>query len=106
MTTPTTLTAKLPHEKTFIDADFTPLLDTGATIVSYTCAAAYFRGVVDSNPTAILSGVAQVSGNIVSQLTQAGTPGTNYLLTFSIVDSEGQTQDIQLELPVVSLRLG
>lgn len=106
----TSLTPKLPHEKTLIDADFTPLLDTGVTLSSPVVTIAWYDGVADANPSAMLSGVATVgtgaNANIVSQTVLGGIAGATYLLTFSITDSEEQIQDIQLALPVVAVRLG
>lgn len=106
----TMLTPKLPNEKTFIDADFSALLDTGATLQLPTVTMEWFDGVPDANPSAMLSGAPQIgsgaNANIVSQLVQGGIAGATYLISFCPADSEGQYQDVQYLLPVVSIRLG
>ncbi len=60
--------------------DFTSLLAVGETISSATTTAAVYSGV-DTNPSAVISGSATVSGARVTQTLTAGTVGVIYKLT-------------------------
>lgn len=68
---------KDPSEIIVVTFDFTAL----STVVSAPVVSVILvDGVVDASPSAILSGVAQVTGAVVKQKIQGGVHGANYKL--------------------------
>lgn len=70
--------------------DFSSRLATSETISTQTVTAAVYSGT-DATPSAIVSGSATASGNIVTQAITAGTAGVTYTLTCTITTSASQT---------------
>ncbi len=70
--------------------DFTASLAGNETILSAAVTALVYSGI-DSNPSAIVSGSATISGSQVTQLFAAGVVGVIYEVLCSITTSLGQT---------------
>ena len=80
-----------------VAAPFAALL---ADIASHTVEVSVLRGGHDTDPAALLSGAASVSGTTVTQRVTGGRPGTTYLLRFRAVDAAGRAYVRQAELAV------
>ncbi len=84
------LSPKQAGETQTYQFDFSALLADGETISTQSVAASVYSGT-DASPSAIISGSASASGDIVSQKITAGTEGVIYELTCTITTSAGQT---------------
>ena len=62
--------------------DFGSQLAAGEAVTACTVTCTVFVGT-DANPSAVISGAATISQNIVTQIVTAGTPGVIYLLSFN-----------------------
>lgn len=92
--------AKLLGETVSQVFDFTSRLAATETISSAAVAASVYSGT-DSNPSAIVSGVATVSGQTVVQKVTAGLLGVTYQLKCTANTSTGQVLQLAGYLVVV-----
>lgn len=81
--------------------DFISRLGVAETISTASVVATVYSGV-DPTPSAVISGVASISGTQVTQLLTAGVAGTIYQLVCSITTSLGQTLTLPAFLAVES----
>jgi hypothetical protein len=74
--------------------DFTDSLATGETLVSatVTCAVAADSTVNDPNAATVATGLASISGNIVTQAFMSMVFGVKYLTTFKATTSQGEVE--------------
>jgi hypothetical protein len=84
-----------------LSIDFTATLGTGETPVSSTWAAsvAFDSYVFDPNASAIVTGSASIAGNVTTQKFQNLVAGCKYLITVSIMTSQGNTIDTYTHVP-------
>ncbi len=94
------LPAKKLGETVFIAIDFISKLGVGETIIGAVCTCTVYTGN-DPNPSAVISGVAQVSGTIVDQLVRGGVLGTIYEILAKATTSLGQTVELSGFLAIV-----
>lgn len=80
--------------------NFLSALSAGETISSASVLAGVYSGV-DPNPSAIFSGVATISGSVVSQKLTGGVIGVVYELICGAVTSAGQTLQLAGYLAVI-----
>lgn len=91
---------KRPTELGPVTFDFSSSLASGETISTQVVAATVYSGT-DSNPSAILSGAATVSGKVVSQKLTTSVSGVLYQLVCTITTSAGNTYTQQSYLATV-----
>jgi hypothetical protein len=96
----TILDQKSPEATIVAGFNFTSQLLNGQTISSATVTATVWTGT-DPSPSAILSGVASVSGLIVNQSITAGVAGNVYKLRCAATASDGSVQVLYAYLAVV-----
>ena len=94
------LPAKKLGETVFIAIDFISKLGVGETITGAVCTCTVYTGN-DPNPSAVINGVAQVSGTIVDQLVTGGVLGTIYEILAKATTSLGQTLELSGFLAIV-----
>ena len=92
---------KAVSETLKLSFDFTSSMAVTETITARGVAATVYSGV-DLTPSSIISGVATVSGKIVSQVITGGTAGVQYLLNCGATTSAGQILVITAYLTVES----
>lgn len=81
--------------------DFLADLGVTETISTATVTAAVYSGT-DATPSAIISGLASISGSVVTQTIVAGTSGVTYLLTCTATTSASQVLIITAYLTIES----
>ena len=92
---------KSPIERDYFGTDWTDELETGETIASAEVVVTIKRGKArDSNPAAMVSGAAAISGAVVSQLLIGGVPGVDYETSWKIVTSTPRTLEEKVPLLV------
>jgi len=84
------LDPKLVSETRTYTFDFGNYLLSGVTLSGPVCTAAVYSGT-DATPSAIISGSASASGQVVSQKLTAGTVGVIYEVTCTVATSDSQT---------------
>lgn len=92
--------AKTSSEIHLLSFDFSNDLPAGVTISTQIVSAAVYSGV-DATPSAIISGAATDTAQVVTQLLTGGVSGTTYLLTCSITTSDSQTHVKQGFLSII-----
>ena len=96
---------KLSQEEVTVDVDFSSRCRPGESAATAVCVVSVFSGV-DPNPAAMLSGIASVSNNIVSQKIIGGLPGVIYLLTYSVRTTGNNIVINEVKLAVRSSNAG
>jgi hypothetical protein len=94
------LPQKSPEATLIVPFNFLSLLPNGQTISSAAVMATVWAGT-DANPSAIISGAASPSGQIVNQNVVAGVAGNIYKLRCVAACSDGSTQVLVAYLAVV-----
>jgi hypothetical protein len=92
-------TYKLVSENEVFNFDFSPALASGETLSTAVCTVTVQDGI-DTNPSAILSGTAYISGPKASQRIYNGISETTYRLTMTVTTSLGNTFAAVGDLPV------
>lgn len=82
--------------------DFISRLASGETLSSATTTASVWSGV-DSNPSAIISGSATISGTKVTQNITGGAVGTIYMVNCRATTSSGTVYMLTTYIPVVDV---
>lgn len=93
---------KRPTEKEFFAFDYARQLGTGETISSASVAVTVKSGT-DGNPSAMVSGTANIVGERVSQLIIGGTADVQYCIACTAVTSLGQEIVLEDDLWVRAL---
>jgi hypothetical protein len=94
------LPAKKLSETSIEQIDFISQLGPSETIVSAVCTCTVYEGI-DPNPSAMISGVATITGTIVSQRVTGGVLGTIYEFMTQATTSLGQVIPLAAYLAVV-----
>lgn len=92
--------AKLLGETKTYTWDFTSQLAASETILTAICTASVYSGT-DASPSGLLSGLATISGQKVTQNLTAGVLGVIYEVLCSIVTSLGQTLQLSSYIAVI-----
>lgn len=92
---------KLSQEELTIDVDFLSRCDLGESAATAVSTMTVLSGT-DANPSAMLSGVATVSNNIVSQKVIGGVGGVIYLLTISVRTTDNNIVINEVKIAVKS----
>lgn len=92
--------AKLLGETALVPVDFRSRLSASETISSASVTASVYSGT-DSSPQSIVSGVATISGSVVTQAITGGTLGVTYLLKYTANTSLSQVLQLVGYLVVV-----
>lgn len=100
MTGRVTFQGKLQGETISVKFDFSSQLASGETISTQVVVATVYSGT-DASPSAIVSGSASASGNVVSQAITAGTVGVVYELRCTITTSASQTLQLTGYFPLL-----
>jgi hypothetical protein len=95
------LSDKLQHETITVKMDFTSRMEPGETVNTAIAQAVVSSGV-DPSPADIISGIATVTNNIVSQVITGGLPGVIYKLSFSVRSSANNILINTAQLAVLS----
>ena len=101
MTSRVVFATKRVSETKNLTFNFLSNLGVSETISSATVTAAVYSGT-DATPSALIDGVASISGSIVTQSITAGTSGVTYILTCTADTSLGQTLLITAYLTIES----
>ena len=81
--------SKVVGEEVLLELNFLSRLAVGETLLTVDRTMVVASGV-DANPTAMLSGVATISGSIVRQMVIGGLPGVVYLFNVAVRTSNSQ----------------
>ena len=95
------LVPKKEEETCTFNFDFTANLASTETILSQAVTASVYTGI-DPAPSAILSGVGGISGNVVSQNITAGVVGVIYQLLCTATTSLSQILEISAYCAVIT----
>jgi hypothetical protein len=90
---------KLTTESEWFGFDFSQVLTTGETLSSATCSVIVMNGT-DSNPSAILSGTAVITGAKANQKITGGISEVTYRLIMTVTTSAANTYTAVGDLPV------
>lgn len=92
-------TYKLTTENELFSFDFSQVLAASETLTTASCSVIVISGT-DSNPSAILSGSAAITGPKASQRVTAGISEVTYRLIMTVTTSAGNTFTAVGDLPV------
>jgi len=92
-------TYKLTTESELFSFDFSQVLAASETISTASCSVLVMDGT-DTNPNAILSGSATVSGSKANQRVQNGVSEVTYRLVMTITTSASNTYTAVGDIPV------
>lgn len=84
-----------------VQFDFSTEVATGVALTSPSVTCVVVEGT-DASPSAVLSGAATISGQLVTQLVQPGVVGCKYKLNAFASDASGQRHHIAAYLKVVN----
>jgi hypothetical protein len=100
MSTTTIFPTKLNSASIILSFDMISMLEVGETISGATVDAAVASGI-DASPSAVISGSATITGQIVTQLVTGGVIGVTYILSCVITTSLGATKIMRGYLAVI-----
>jgi hypothetical protein len=93
---------KDPGESVILAFDFSKDMTSGETLTGTPAVAiTLYSGTVDSGMAAMLSGAAQISGNLVLQMVGRGQIGNQYMIEATCATSAGRVLVLGGILPII-----